>query len=394
MGLSATGATLGSLFGPTWLPGVWATLIMLALGVLAWRESPGYSSSDEFADNFYFLGFLLTLLALLVVLVGLRDLEEGLVLPTVLAQFGLALITTFVGLTGRTVFLMNRPGSARGPDEIAARIEQAQENYHAALTRLTSDTQTFSVNFSEQLEGSFQRIHATVARVGDSLAESGTELVDSVGSISDRAHELDQNLSGAASAALNLSGELDRAAEGLTLKVSDLGEGIEARIGTIAAGIDELHRTLSTLSEPVATSLRGLTSDVHDLRSAIEPLSSELSQLPNSFQRVAQVSGQEVQDLEAAMRRLREGLSRTESSLGSISSKLAQDAEEMGTLVSDWRGASQSVAELHADLRETTRATKESLARLKSEISAGVDFLTDTVRSAGSPSERGRGHDA
>src|SRR5687768_2770613 len=75
----ATVAVMGGYFG--WI--LWSQ-----------REARTY---ERYADSFYYLGFMLTLSALLVALLG-GDTRAGLELAGVLNKFGLGLVTTLVGL--------------------------------------------------------------------------------------------------------------------------------------------------------------------------------------------------------------------------------------------------------------------------------------------------------
>ncbi len=82
--------------------------LMAVFGVVVWIRSKSQHASDFDAEAFYYLGFIYTLITLVATFTPL--LAEGGTPSTkqVLGLFGLGLITTFVGLTGRVFFLQAR----------------------------------------------------------------------------------------------------------------------------------------------------------------------------------------------------------------------------------------------------------------------------------------------
>src|SRR3977135_1042400 len=80
--------------------------VLVAMGIyfiwIVWSQHTT-KNYERYADSFYYLGFMLTLAALLVAL--LSSDPEQLNLKDVVNRFGLGLITTLVGLSGRIALL-------------------------------------------------------------------------------------------------------------------------------------------------------------------------------------------------------------------------------------------------------------------------------------------------
>lgn len=87
------------------LVAVLATCLMLGYGWLAYRVPAVHLRLDRLGDNFYYLGFILTLASMSAALIQLRD---GIEMSVILGNFGVALITTIVGIAGRVVFVQMR----------------------------------------------------------------------------------------------------------------------------------------------------------------------------------------------------------------------------------------------------------------------------------------------
>jgi hypothetical protein len=84
---------------------VLAVTLMLAYGVAAYHIPAVRLRLDRLGDNFYYLGFIYTLASLSAALVQMRS---GIEVDAVLGNFGVALITTIVGIAGRVVFVQMR----------------------------------------------------------------------------------------------------------------------------------------------------------------------------------------------------------------------------------------------------------------------------------------------
>lgn len=90
---------------------------MVLYGVLAYGLPTVRIRPDRLGDNFYYLGFIFTLASLCAALLELRDQPH---IEQLLGNFGIALVTTVVGVTGRVLFVQMR-GEL---DDIEARVRR------------------------------------------------------------------------------------------------------------------------------------------------------------------------------------------------------------------------------------------------------------------------------
>lgn len=80
--------------------------LMLLYGVVAYRIPSVRLRVDRLGDNFYYLGFIYTLASLSAALLQLQGEERE--FDTLLGGFGIALLTTIVGIAGRVMFVQMR----------------------------------------------------------------------------------------------------------------------------------------------------------------------------------------------------------------------------------------------------------------------------------------------
>ena len=78
-----------------------AVVLMVIYGALAFAIPLLQMRLDRLGDNFYYLGFIFTLASLSA---ALLQLQAGMKIEELLGSFGIALVTTIVGIIGRVVF--------------------------------------------------------------------------------------------------------------------------------------------------------------------------------------------------------------------------------------------------------------------------------------------------
>jgi hypothetical protein len=117
-----------------------AVALMLAYGVAAYRIPSVRLRLDRLGDNFYYLGFIYTLASLSAALVQMRN---GIEIDAVLGNFGVALITTIVGIAGRVVFVQMRSEIDDVEEVIRRDILEAASALKGQLSGAIEDFDTF-----------------------------------------------------------------------------------------------------------------------------------------------------------------------------------------------------------------------------------------------------------
>lgn len=95
-----------------------AVAAMILYGGIAYLIPAVHMRLDRLGDNFYYLGFIYTLASLSAALLQLRGGADN--FNAVLGSFGIALVTTIVGIAGRVVFVQMRSEL----DEAESRVRQ------------------------------------------------------------------------------------------------------------------------------------------------------------------------------------------------------------------------------------------------------------------------------
>jgi F0F1-type ATP synthase membrane subunit b/b' len=152
--------------GPELIAGL-AVALMFTYGFIAYRIPAVHLRLDRLGDNFYYLGFIYTLASLSAALVQLRN---GVEIDSVLGNFGIALITTIVGIAGRVVFVQMRSEIDDVEEVIRRDILEASAALKGQLSAALNDLDTFRTGLrqiaKETLEESVEYGKAHVHQIG------------------------------------------------------------------------------------------------------------------------------------------------------------------------------------------------------------------------------------
>lgn len=139
---------------------VWAVVLMLFYGVVAFRIPDVRLRTDRLGDNFYYLGFIYTLASLSAALVEIRGgvpIDESL-----LGSFGIALLTTIVGIAGRVMFVQMR-----------SELDEIETATRRDLLEMSRDLRTqLGVSLRD-----FQAFHTGVQQASREIAEESANAV-------------------------------------------------------------------------------------------------------------------------------------------------------------------------------------------------------------------------
>jgi hypothetical protein len=130
-----------------------AVTLMLVYGVVAYRVPKVRLRLDRLGDNFYYLGFIFTLASLSAALVQMR---AGIEVEAVLGNFGVALITTIVGIAGRVVFVQMRSEIDDVEEVIRRDILEASAALKGQLSGAIQEFDTFRTGLRQIAQETLQ----------------------------------------------------------------------------------------------------------------------------------------------------------------------------------------------------------------------------------------------
>ena len=220
--------------------------MMMVYGVFLWIRSRTEYASDGDGETFYYLGFIYTLATLVATFAPLLNSSQRLDSRRVLGLFGLGLVTTFVGLTGRIVFAQALSGARASPEEDVRRLGDAYADAARAIERST-----------------VRIVHAQQRAEGH-LSESYAGAVETIHLLSDRVtHQLDSLSAEVAKQFTAVIARVGADAESAfaELRLRAVRE-IEAASSRAARDQETAREQVASLTVGAATALRGVTEHV------------------------------------------------------------------------------------------------------------------------------------
>ncbi|MGL1863200.1 MAG: hypothetical protein OCC46_11815 [Pseudodesulfovibrio sp.] len=270
------------------------------------------SYQEQFADSFYSLGFLLTLTALVITFFPFFLGDGSISMEDTLGNFGVALVTTLVGLTGRiylvsfsrdleqlqkeTVCQLERDARSF-KEEMGASIAVMRE-FNAELDKTTKKTvEDFGASLAgagdeitELVQGTMKTAFAPLSKTFADLSKEVEQATSSFGSDLDGAFKQCVDSVNAVQLAPDILGDaLKPALMGFEQVVKDIEENVRATSASLA----QSSGTLDTATSSFSTSVN--TMDVNLVRS-MEKLVTDLDNLeidPAVFTRMLEQAFQE-----------------------------------------------------------------------------------------------------
>ena len=237
--------------GPWWLASVLG-LWMIAYGIFVQRtvddaDVPG----DTKGDSIYYLGLLFTFAALVAALItfdwGAPGSGAGGTIGSI-RNFGIALLTTIVGLAGRVWFTMSQESPGDLVDATRSELEETVARMKESLDRARDDLDIMAHKFRDSSAG-LGKMAETIAQGTKKTAESYDALDEYAGCI--------------ASATQSLTREMDqlsavcRASDGALTALQGQAHALGERFDAVRAGLDDhLGRAQSQLDIAEATLVR------------------------------------------------------------------------------------------------------------------------------------------
>ncbi|GMV07695.1 MAG: hypothetical protein AMXMBFR53_39700 [Gemmatimonadota bacterium] len=429
---ASASAILSWVSAPAWMPAVFSGLVMLSYLVGVRVLEPELYLDREFADGFYFLGFLLTLVALVLVLLQIEPAEGASAtsvaaseaLPRVLGQFGLALSSTILGLLVRTYLTLFR-GMPQAEEERAyLELAGAADRLRMVLGTIAGDASTSLGRIKTEIGQSVDQLNLELGRVTGKV----NSISQRFGVVEDRLGEvvvsLEKTRDAIAAAGVALQGQIDGTGRALTGAATSLGTvvtNVASNGRTFVGDLERIQESLRGSSEELRTAMVATGTAISDIGAAAGQVDSSswktlaealagfspaiqagLESLEGSVRRIA-VQAEKQADLDEATAQARvgfqvqaaelaqvveawraaaagaKGLVESYDSLreavGGVGSVFARQQPILGSAMDSWQRSVSSLDEVSQTIASKQGAAARDLERVREELAASVAFL-------------------
>ena len=352
--------------GP-WVSAIFLCLLMLVYGWITHQNE--HVSPDTKGDGIYYLGLLFTFAALVAVLARFARAPPEDNLTLLIANFGIALLTTIFGLAGRVWFAMGQESAGDIAADAVHTLEDAVDKMKRQAMRSgeTLETLVGHLETSEQVwKSTLGRISDAAEAVDGSLddfARITKDLAQGAGAFREAANEI-------ASSASRMTGpmhDMSKRIARLNDECDRFGGVLEQARSTLAAldgnhftnGVADFERTLADASTLVSR-----------LRSPLEQTGKTISE----FGEKADVGSRAFAELEAAGRRI----GQVGANLTNFSDALDRLEAALQVVAKNGEGASKGIADT-GEAIENMRTATEKVAKPLRQAATDASQLTDNV---------------
>jgi methyl-accepting chemotaxis protein len=150
-----------------------AVALMLIYGLFAMQITQVRIRPDRLGDNFYYLGFIFTLASLSAALMQFRG---GVKVDDLVGSFGIALVTTIVGIVGRVVFLQMRSELDDVEEAVRRDLAATASELKAQLGSTIREFEVFRTTLLQSMTETQQECAKTAKNQIDALSTFEKEL--------------------------------------------------------------------------------------------------------------------------------------------------------------------------------------------------------------------------
>ncbi len=316
------------------------TLVMLSYIFIGYFNRDKVVSDEKFADSCYYLGFIFTIATILAILMDLESINHD--LTTIASRFGMAMISTLLGIIARVFIIGFKQDSRAALDKVERTLLQTANNL---VDQMEQASQRFG-QFTQQLQNDTEHALNTIASTFEQLAN-------------------------------NQSKQLEAATQNLSQFSDKIQENVNKTFNQINPQFDKLDKSFTSLEQNLDKFNQALAkhqeqynqmdfAKVLDLnKSAIEQLTHKLDEFNNNNTDL-------VQSLQDSSKNISDSLGnieRLQTNIDKLNQVLAEQTQELVRNL-DPRSLSllgEKLSQLTQQFEENTKATKEAQQNPKAE---------------------------
>ncbi|MCY3545968.1 MAG: hypothetical protein OXH51_00590 [Gemmatimonadetes bacterium] len=378
--------------GAWWLASAVAMcMVIYGIGIQVYIEDSDVPG-DIKGDSIYYLGLLFTFAALVAALITFdwgTPGTDGSGTTGSIRNFGIALLTTIVGLAGRVWFTMSQESPGDIVDTARSELEETVSLMKESLDRARDDLDIMANKFRDSSVG----LAKTAATIADSTKRTAAtyEALDAytgqvAGTAESLTHQMDQlkGVCGLCSSALlalqETARELGTRLDEVPVRLGDHFDRAQAQLKKAEATFDGINRVAGPAAERVADTLRG----VEGTAAAASALGRSLSGMRGSAEQARKalagiadaVDGQEALPLwKESVDQLHEG---TRGVRG-----IARRAAEMNAEFEELSASLRAARDGLASVPSTARSINEQLgAELDDAVQRARDLSHEVLHAA------------
>jgi hypothetical protein len=287
-----------------------AAAAMMVYFVFGMRLPDNIRNTERFADSLYYLGFILTLWALCIAMLPLPWHSPNLTSLEIIPKFGIAIVTTFLGMSLRIILIQLRPTVSDQHEEASTSIAKYISTLNDELRTAIKDIKNFRRHTLDEAQQTIEKTRATTEAVNQNLRDIGAmssnvveesnkvivkRIEDSMTDLAGRLRELvllpdldgiNQNISGLRKSLGLINDQLAQVAHASaesTENAQRFAQGTSdaaVSIGRFREQASEFEKLLATVRQQVVSRNRSVDSDLtqasNEIKTSLEAVGESM----------------------------------------------------------------------------------------------------------------------
>ena len=347
---------------------------------------------EAFADSVYYMGFLLTLVSLAAALFYLRN--ESPELGLLVSKFGLALITTIVGLAVR-VSLVNFRVDVRQARDLV------EEQLTDSVRRFNRDVEFACERLEILMTGTLDKIESTAAGMIDSSDETAATLKETNEFHTEQLKEMYARVgtewaSSVTRLATAMEQQLAAAATETMSKIDRIGKKIDDEVESFSIDGKGFSKALEAPMQEFAKTIDVARLAFAEELDKLRMTTAGQAKLRDQFGELAGTLGEADKNL-TALRDYTNNLGAAFSTLSSLSENLAGVNEQAASVATNFDALNSTVSRSSKSFFEDVESSKQTFLRLQQSLNVLLHAVTkqseqmsEVVARISKDAERGR----
>ena len=375
LGLGMLGMFVGAYFKNPWIMGGVPIAAMLSYVGFSLYTDRVLRHIQSFADSIYFMGFLFTLLSLIVSLQAFT-IDDDIDTKTIIAAFAIAILTTIIGL-GVRIYLVNfSPAIEESEAKAQLKLAESSDELSRQMDHLTQSTVGRLSAFNEAMDEILQRTREAIQESTTAYQEGLAEFLK------------DFRTAGRESG-ISLKKATEEVAEGFRHAEEHFQESLVKLREPQAELLDALQKPLNAATSAVGkynAQILEMTDRQEKLQEALTELTGGVDILSAA---ATDMSGAAVEikklekDIELArgvILKLEQTSSGLETSLASSVKAFQQYNDSMAHLSADSRREAQQLVKMREELHGHVEGAGKYLGLMHQNLVEAADFIRDSLR--------------
>jgi hypothetical protein len=333
--------------------------------VIAHISDRAITATEQFADSIYFLGFLLTLVSLMVSLLAFADSAgRNVDISGVVSRFGVALATTVVGLACR-IYLINFRSSIE--DSVAQNekaIAIAGSDLRTHLEQLSQDMVVQSKLMNDSLNGALIVAASELKAVAEASKSTVTKSAAAFqAAVSGAATQVEHEaMKGGTSIRNSLEqlaesiGEARLPQDALVVSLTPAISVFTEKIGEYGDLLEQAGASHSKMTEEASA----LSASVESMRKSGSQLSAAIDGIGDSAVRFGSAAG---------------SLGQVTSAVDEVRRSLAEQADLIAAVRTEAIAGAEFLSSHAQQSQDYLVASRESLEQVRADLVAAADFV-------------------